>query len=364
MNPGLPFKKKITTRGSLNNGIKGIGSHFYITDTGANVCCVDKSLLTAANYVGAGVWTVNPVVASIPIALGYGGVVFIDRSNTIWVFTGTSSVQIIDANPESPTFNTIIATALLLDQNAFIGQVAYDNVHNIIYRRSGSAALGSMLRLAEDGLSGRGGSMFTSGGVGGLLGVTNPGFNKYCKQINSFIVTPTNGTGTVAVNVAQVIKTSMYQCVSSDPFSTANGMAWSCDKYLYNLSGGAVRIMDKDFKQVAAIGGVNAGLCAPGFSESQRVLVTGSNTTNSFSFISRDTLLNLGNLAKGFVAPGETGTNHIVVSDDVAVAAGNGSFSTLHAINVSNRSYIGYVNLPISYGPHPGCYMAKNRIEI
>lgn len=99
---------------AINYG--GDGRYFYRIDPTTNastVDVVDSTLCTAANYLGSGSWTVNPIIASISLAAGktYRCMTYDpDREEIVAFSTDNTRAAVIDANPSSGTFNTLLTT--------------------------------------------------------------------------------------------------------------------------------------------------------------------------------------------------------------------------------------------------------------
>ena len=94
----------------------GDGRYFYRIDPTTNastIDVVDSTLCTAANYLGAGSWTSNPIIASISLAAGktYRAMAYDpDLEEVAVISTDNTRIAIIDAKPSSGTFNTLLTT--------------------------------------------------------------------------------------------------------------------------------------------------------------------------------------------------------------------------------------------------------------
>lgn len=74
---------------------------------------VDSTLCTAANYLGAGTWTSNPIIASVSLAAGktYRAMAYDPVLKEVCIHsTDNTRAAIIDADPSSGTFNTLKTT--------------------------------------------------------------------------------------------------------------------------------------------------------------------------------------------------------------------------------------------------------------
>lgn len=92
----------------------GNGRYLYRSSSAAEtvIRVIDLSLVTAGNYVGAGVWTTDPQSQITGLnSLGATSLAYNpDRMEIYRGRSGTGAFEIIDANPSSGTFNTRIAT--------------------------------------------------------------------------------------------------------------------------------------------------------------------------------------------------------------------------------------------------------------
>lgn len=95
-------------------GRMGNGRYLYRIASGAQttIQVVDLSLITAANYAGAGSWTANPLssitglVSRTTPAIEYNG----DKMVVTRHQSGGGNIEVVDANPNSGTFNTLLTS--------------------------------------------------------------------------------------------------------------------------------------------------------------------------------------------------------------------------------------------------------------
>lgn len=109
MQPGFPSKKKITSRGnSVNFG--GDGRYRYDLCPRARTVVVTDMALDVGTFTPLSVAS-SSRVATINLTAGnlYHNICYRSVTQEVWVF-GQTNVIVIDANPNSAAFNTIINT--------------------------------------------------------------------------------------------------------------------------------------------------------------------------------------------------------------------------------------------------------------
>ena len=336
----------------------GTGDYFYVLANGSSpnqLVCIDKSLLTAGNYLGAGAWTTNPVIANISLSTtGYVCCVYNAITREVWVSGSVpANTKCVDANPVSPTFNTVVRTLSTGYGISGNGGVAYNSRNNKIH-------FGGKTYYQVDAITGLGYDT-------GIGGTANHG--KFFEPLNFFLFSDETLCG-YSITPEKVINF----------FKQASGSAntigiWGSRKYIYFTQSGSVEVFDHNLSLVSTISLTNCRCTRSAFSENNNKLLTGSFFSNSFSFLNELTLTSAGNLAKGYTAANEAGTREIVASNDVAIALPDGvfvpatTFTHIHAIDVSAQSYIGYVPLGATLGSftsneYNGNMSCKNRIEV
>lgn len=132
MNPGIPFKKQILNRYPLvNRG--GNGRYRYDLCPQARTVVVtdlndDVGTFTALSIAS----TARVSTISLTAGVNYHNIVFRSLTQEVWVFGNTNTV-VIDANPNSVTFNTIVKTISvgLTSEN---GIVYYNPTNDLFHR--------------------------------------------------------------------------------------------------------------------------------------------------------------------------------------------------------------------------------------
>lgn len=159
--------KFLNDKGYVNFG--GNGRYFYRIDPTTNastVDVVDSTLCTAANYISAGSWTVNPIVATITLTAGktYRAMAYNPDLEEVCAFsTDGTTVGVIDAKPSSGTFNTLLATLTISPSFGTGLQCALYSVHKkyffvgtgltlICWERTRNAALTSFPILSNQNM--------------------------------------------------------------------------------------------------------------------------------------------------------------------------------------------------------------------
>lgn len=364
MHPGFPKRSIITSRGNEPiRGLNGQGQYFYIA-LGDRAICIDRNLCTAANYTGSGGWTINPIVATITFGVtNVTSCIYIDRSQQVWFFrTGTSTVYAVNVNPNSDTFNQIVNTFTITGgtlQGA--STPAYDYVRNRLIRSNGSST--AVIQQLNAG----GTNIETTVSYTWPSNDSNisSGVFKYYNKIGSFLRFRTQNN---VLSISSANLDNSTNIVVQLVAASVEGHGWSCEDYIYIQNNGSVSVVNERFELITTIT-ANSRFCRPGYSESERMLISGSWFTNSVSLISKSSLTNVANIAKGFVGTNETGTREIVVSNRVAIAMpySSSGASFVHVFDVVSRTYIGYINTPVAL-PDIGFYatglIAKNRVEI
>lgn len=365
MQPGFPKRSIITSRGDEPiRGLNGQGRYFYIA-LGDRAICIDRNLCTAANYAGSGSWTVNPIVATITFGVtNVNSMLYIDRSQQMWFFrSGTNTVYVVDANPSSATFNQLLSNFVIAGGTLQGGTTpSYDYVRNRLYRATGSnTAVIQQINNAGTAIDTNISYVWPANNNNSTL----RSVSKYFQKTSSFVGLGYQGASlefnSSALNTNPNIGVRLVSAFNE-------GFGWTCEDYIYIQNNGSITVVNDRFELIATIS-AQARWSRPGYSESQKVLVTGSWFTNSVSFVSKASLTNLANVAKGYLGAGEQGTREIVVSDDVAIIVPYGTSGTswVHVYDVVTRTYVGYINTPISL-PDIGFYatglIAKNRVEI
>lgn len=342
----------------------GSGDYFYVLANSSSpnqLVCIDKSLLTAGNYLGGGTWTSNPVIANISLSTtGYKLCVYNALTREVWVSgVAAGDIKCIDANPLSSTFNTVTRT-LIPSFGGFGGSGGAAGAYNSAKQKMVFNNTSNVLEVnAITGLTEASISKVTA----------NHG--KYFEPLKSYLQSDET---TAALSILD-IATGLINFYATSVSANTMGI-WSSLKYLYLTKSGSVEVYNSSFTLVATVTLTNVRSTRSAFSEKNNKLITGSFFTNSFSFLNELTLTSAGNLAKGYTGVNESGTREIVASDDVAIALPSGvlvpttTFTHVHAIDVSTQAYIGYVPLGATlgdftnqneYNGHTSC---KNRIEV
>jgi hypothetical protein len=157
MQPGFPFKKKITNRSYVPD-YGGDGRYMYILCSGGGwgVAVIDTDLVNSSNWLGNNLWTTNPVinVISLPVSSNYRCIVYVSRRKEVWALNTSNFVAIIDADPNSPTFNTVVRTQTLgIGLSGGQEAVCYLERYNAIIRRAGDTRINIWIQINDDGTS-------------------------------------------------------------------------------------------------------------------------------------------------------------------------------------------------------------------
>lgn len=350
----------------LNYG--GDGRYYYVLCGGtspAKVCVIDTTLVTAANYLGGGAWTSNPEIAVITLSAGTCYAInYIPTTKEVWVACVTNT-KVIDANPNSGTFNTEIATFTILGSGvgASTMAMAWDAWSQTLIVNANQALF--QIRSHRELHAASSSSGVESNRMGKFF---NPlGLTIFCNE----------GLGASMIDSAEILNNFGIQKRNFvNQSGGGNSAAWSSEKYIYFAVNGSVQVFSPAFVLLATISITAARVARPGFSEKNNRLIFGSIFSNTISFIEETTLTGGGNLTKGYIHASEDGTREFVCVDDVAIAipgafaAPSTTLGHLHGIDMAAKSYIGYI--PItglltsysannSYNVQNSC---KNRIEV
>lgn len=361
-----PLVNKSKYRLPVNYG--GDGRYLYVLCQGtspAKVCVIDSTLITAANYLGGGLWTVNPEIAVITLSAGTCYALnYVPTTQEVWIAC-TTNTKVIDANPNSGTFNTEIATFTTMGGGvgASTMAMAWDawnqtlivNANQTVFQLTDYRTL-----LASSGAAGiesnRMGKFFSP------LGLT-----MFCNE----------GIGASMIDSSEIINEFGIQKRNFiNSIGGGNSSVWSSEKYIYFSVNGSVQVWSPDFRLLATVSLTAARVTRPGFSEKNNRLIFGSIFSNTISFLEETTLTGGGNLTKTYIHASEDGTREFVCVDDVAIAipgafaAPSVTFQHVHGINMAAKTYIGYIPLTgllgsysfnNSYNVQNSC---KNRIEV
>jgi len=341
--------------------LMGNGRYFYVAcANGIGLKVVDSTLLTSGNYLGAGAWTSNPVIATISARYGkvcYDGL----HKQVVMTDSVANRIYLIDADPTSATFNTQLGSIDLTGSPGTTSTtvIGYDFVNNIF-----------------------------------MLGPSGGNFSIYDKDWK--FIRKMTFTGSYSRNRIIFYDSVNNNFISSDeafgayvvPSSTdsskrpvggdflAYGVAnnesyhFTTDKYLVKLNNGSLifyNLLTGVYVTTVTI--ANTRRCGIGYDHVNKRIITGSLFSNSFSFTRLDTLAGDGTLAKGSTDTGENGTVEIVATGGVAVAQsyyGSATTKFLHAIDTANKAYVGYVDMgagAFSLTAYESGFICKNAIN-
>jgi hypothetical protein len=133
MQEGFPYKLKITNRGtSINYG--GDGRYMYVLCPKSRTVSVYDTI----NDVGtiSGVARTSYTSIALTLANSYHSIVYRSVALQVWAFS-TADVKIIDANPASGTFNTVIETITTTNFNS-VTAVTYASENDTFYHYASS----------------------------------------------------------------------------------------------------------------------------------------------------------------------------------------------------------------------------------
>lgn len=153
MQEGFPFKKRITDRpNSINYG----DDYRYRYD----LCMVARTVVVTDTAEDVGTITPQSIastsrVATINLTAGffYHSMLYRPIGKQVWVF-GTQHVIVIDANPQSATFNTIINTITTTAFNTANQAVFYSPVKDLFFFGGATAILNPVTNQIFTGAAG------------------------------------------------------------------------------------------------------------------------------------------------------------------------------------------------------------------
>jgi hypothetical protein len=337
MQAGFPFKKQITDRGTAF-GYPGNGRYFYVlamTNSPRAVLCLDSQLLTAANYLGSGVWSVNPIIADITVTGDPRALVFIPKLQEIWVVKqGSNAIDKIDANPDSATFNTILSSSSLTLSSG-IHSAAIDVVNNVLFVGRGNQIFALVLDQQ----------------MNILLSQSTPSPSR-CRSIKydyntrrTYISDETAGTH--INDGARSNKSFSIMFLNA----AHSGVAHTDTQYVYYQDNNVLRIANPVTLDLITSVSMSVRFCRMATSEAYNRVISGSYFSNNISFLERESLTFGGSVAKGAILSGEIGNISICVKDNIAVAIPVGALCQhVHVYNVENKTWIGYVNIGKTIG--------------
>jgi hypothetical protein len=347
MQEGFPAKKKITNRG-MTFGTPNGGRYFYVlafTNSPRAVLCIDSTLLTAANYAGAGVWTVSPIVADITISDNPTTLVYRADLQQVWVVGHNATfrpfITRIDANPNSGTFNTILTTETSTTASAVGASSVFDYVNNTLFIGDSSNGL-NLWRFNPDGST----KIVERGSI-----LPNPVFSVFDLG-SSQVFTSDISQGVFFFDVSKSL-TDVLMC-RKGVINNAVGGIYVDSQYVYVsfYTAGQMRVFDKStLNLTTSISLSNIRNCKFDTNHNYNRIITGSYFSNSISFLEVNTLISGGNLAKGATINSESGTISISNIGDVAVAVPvGGTCQHVHVFNTAAKSWIGYLPLGKTIG--------------
>lgn len=328
------------------------GDYFFVLCTGSNeVTVINKNNCTAGNYLGAGSWTVNPVHATISLtAATWGAIVYCPLYNIIACFA-TARCIIIDADPTSASFATILtnntySTTTVLGgaawspfMNTFIlrGNVlyTYDHIKNILTSFT-------TRRLTQESLSGV---------VGCLIAdpVRNEMHASYANNVN-------NGKLVFCPVMPKVKTINGAQYLYLPSYITDNNLSFASSS-ANNTSTSVVETINEDTREIlssVAITGVNIANVIP-YSYSQKKLFVTNPATLITYFIDASNPYALGtptSHTRTGVGTENKGWTSILSGDGTVLLVypgGTGALTHVHVYDAVSNSYVGYINTGTLY---------------
>lgn len=346
MQEGFPLRNDIVDR-PLNIDMGGDGRYIYwlITISGTvRLVCYDASLLTAANYAGAGTWTVSPFVAQINVTISPRQCVYVASRKEVWAI-GDSSIQRVDANPNSATFNTIlgsvshtlgICSAACYVPDYDVVLLSGQNANRIISCRTLSQISTTFpFLLGTTDIGSRGNIQVNTFGhvlIGGSA-VSNFG------QLQNFNTAPTSFNTYFSLHAGN----GVVPLLKYDNLVTRSASVMTFYKYInYQYQRiAALTVTTENTK--TRVGYVN---------RTGKFFMPNSNNiqvVNTLPVIATGT-----SIAKGFIQTGESACGIIYPCDNdriliVQASGGSGTFDHFHVIDANAETYIGYVVMTGTY---------------
>lgn len=333
MQEGFPLRNKILNRGySIDWG--GDGRYMYVLryNNPRQVSVFDMSLLTAANYAGAGSWTVNPLITTITLTgTTAADLCFISKSKEI-IVTGSNNCVRIDANPNSGTFNTNLG---LYGVNVGFGSnCVYDPISNAVFQPASGF---KKLLAGANGITG-----------GGFIATNDTGWNTFATAMlvdhyNGIIHGTSNGRGNSIYSCADILNLDKFVQIAQWNLSTNSGGCGVSDNYWYTVDNGLIRVYTKEIypKFVAVISAIGFQPRMH-FNAEYNYLVsfTTSTAVNNISIINNRSLNVAATLSKGTILNGETNNARAISYRNVLVT--NSNLPHFHVFDLATLSYVGY----------------------
>jgi len=286
MQSGFPFKKKIEDRGYTPD-YGGDGRYVYALCSGGGFCVVviDSDLLDADNWLGDSQWIVNPVIDTIelPLTQSYRAILYVSRRKELWCLNHNQQIAIIDCDPESASFHTVIRTQASpftgVAQEAF----CYAEKYNAIIRRAGDQVTNVWVQIREDG------SSFTETTIQPFqvsLRMHGMSFNN-----GRSILVGGEYFGGGSVNTFQVQKINANKLMQTDFGFRITGLAQVDEDYIY-LSNGTLQIRSiVDYSFIANISTASRTCLGATCYHIPRFITSDVNVANTFAgVINKETL--------------------------------------------------------------------------
>lgn len=348
MHAGFPFKKQIADR-PLNVDMGGDGRYIYwlltISAT-VRLVCYDASLLTAANYAGAGTWAVSPFVAQINVSIAPNQCVYVASRKEVWVVSATQ-IQRVDANPSSGTFNTIVGTTLTHTLGQPISAVCYVPDYDVVLISGNNTnRIISCRTLAQISTS-----------FPFILGSTDVN-SRSNLQVNTWGHVLIGGASAGAF--AQLLNYNLSPTTFGCYFNVfANNGILPLLKYDYLVTRTAsvitfYKYLNNQYQRIAALTvTTDAGKTRVGYvNRTGKFFMPNGNliqVINTLPVIATGT-----SITKGFIQTGEGGCGMIFTCDNdrilmVQASGGSGTFDHFHVIDANAETYIGYVVMTGTY---------------
>jgi hypothetical protein len=338
MQEGFPFKKQITDRG-LSIDLGGNGRYVYIIctiSTVQRVVCYDSTLLTAANYAGAGTWTVNPFVSQINTTQGPTTLVYVPTRKEVWAIS-PSRVERINADPSSASFNTIVGSFTHTSGQPQVG-VCYVSGHDVVLiGANNNPRILSCKSLSQIGTS----FPFYQGSVD-----VSARTNIQCNHINQSVMVGgiANSICSVAFYTTSVNYSSLFSVYSGVGF---NALSIS-GEYIIARTLTALqvwRIINGVYQRLATLSVTTASNVSRYARIGNAIYLPNGN--NLRKIILEPVILDGGSLACG-----TSGNSAVFQANNGAIiisAISSGTTSQINVFNPSTDTYVGYITLPGTY---------------
>lgn len=359
MQEGFAAKNKVSDRGtSINLG--GDGRYVYFAGlVGAawRVFCYDATLLTAANYAGAGTWTVNPLIATINLANTNRSLIYIPSRLEVWAISD-SVVERINANPTAGGFNTLIGSFTHgVNQPAFSAcYVSAEDTVIIMANNSQRIVSCKLLSVVSNSLP----WLFTTIGVAERYTV-------HCNHGESIVLTGGNAGANITVSkyTLQPVYSAVFTAIGSGVAAT------SIHENLLTIRTTSVvtifRLINSVYTRLASLSVATATNNSRYAYCKNRQVIYMPNGNNLRKILLSPTIADGGSIAHGTTQ--SSGVFQANNESLIIIASANqGATAIVNLVDPSNDTYIGYLTLPGTYDSSNSLNTqysyCKNQLEI